>query len=111
MRLGALAVILILATPPQRQTLNVYPPGLVVGHGVRVTCRVPRHEANRQVTWGFEDWTTSTRQLDGDAAPITWQMLLNHVPCEPGPAFCIVARADGSRAIRVTQNVVVLGCD
>lgn len=91
-------------------TLTVYPRVVLAGSGVRVQCRVLRHESNRAVTWGFTEWTSTSRQLDGATARITWESTYDHVPCEPGAAFCAVERV-GKPPIVLTRTLVVTGCE
>ena len=104
-----LFVLAILTTSSDAAVLTVYPHVVFAGHGVRVTCRVPRHEANREVSWGFEHWTSTTRQLDGANSPITWTSIFNEVPCDPGRAFCAVQRV-GGRTTSITSPLLVAGC-
>ena len=104
-----LLMILLVVESATEPTLTVYPRVVFAGSGVRVQCRVPRHEANRTVTWGFTEWTSRERQLDGASAPITWTYTFNHVPCDPGLAFCRVERVRGA-AILMTQSLTVAGC-
>jgi len=91
-------------------TLTVYPRVVQPGASIRLTCRVPRHKSNRAVTWGFDNWTSTTRQLDGVYARVTWESVFDHVPCDPGRAFCEVWRVE-ARNQRVSQEVIVVGCD
>jgi hypothetical protein len=108
MRAVIVALILLATDNPQ---VSVSPRVMMAGSAVRVTCRVPRHSANRSVTWGFTDWTTSTRQLDGESSMITWTLELKRVPCDPGEAFCVVARVGARQPERASSHVEVAGCD
>ena len=107
---GNLLVLVLLLTPSDTVILTVYPRVVMAGYGVRLTCRVPRHEANRAVSWGFEHWTSTTRQLDGADSPVTWQSIFNEVPCNPGRAFCAVQRV-GGRTTYTTSPLRVAGCE
>lgn len=82
---------------PSNPQLAVMPRVMMRGAAARVTCRVARDPANRRVIWGFSDYLADERQLDGDASRVTWEALFEHLPCDPGDAFCRVIRADGSR--------------
>ena len=104
-----LLTMLLVVESATAPTLAVYPRVVFAGSGVRVQCRVPRHTDNRAVTWGFTDWTSLGRQLDGADAPITWAYTFNDVPCDPGLAFCRVERVRGA-AILMTQSLTVAGC-
>ena len=107
---GGMLILVLLATLSDTVVLTVYPHVVMAGYSVRITCRVPRHAANRTVAWGFEHWTSTARQLDGLDAPITWQSTWAHVPCDPGRAFCAVERADGQHTYR-TSSLLVAGCE
>ena len=104
-----LFILAILTTSFDVAVLTVYPHVVFAGHGVRVTCRVPRHDTNRAVSWGFEHWTSTTRQLDGAQSRMTWETIYNHVPCNPGRAFCAVERV-GGRTTYTTAPLRVVGC-
>lgn len=101
------ALILILAADDPK--LTVSPRVLMAGNTVRMTCRVPRHPDNRLVQWGFSDYLNSTRDLEGERSPITWEAYFNHVPCDPGIAYCAVVRANG-KVLQTTERVEVAGC-
>ena len=101
-----LALIVAAAEDPM---LSVIPHVTVVGGNVRITCRVPRNPKNRAVVFGFEDWTTTSRQLYGEESPITHQILFEGVPCDPGELFCAVLRADGKDR-KVVVPFKVVGC-
>ena len=86
--------------------LTVYPNVVDQGGSVRVSCRVPKHADNRQVTLGLTNYTTSSRSLDGAHAPTNFTMTFQHLPCDPGPAFCLVQGVNG-RYHMETANVLV----
>lgn len=105
--------ILILAmsrpsSPPL--TMTVVPRIVFAGQSLRVECRLQRTSLNRMITLGVRDWTASTRQVDGAAAPITWTQIFAPVPCDVGPAFCTVTRAASQPALIVEQSIDVVGC-
>ena len=104
-----LLTMLLVVESAIEPTLAVYPRVVFAGSGVRVQCRVPRRAEHRSVTWGFTDWTSLGRQLDGADAPVTWAYTFDHVPCDPGFAFCRVERVRGA-AIVITQSLTVAGC-
>ena len=108
--MGRLLLMMLLvvesATAP---TLTVYPRVVFAGSGVRVQCRVPRDVDNRNVMWGFTNWTSTSRQLNGANAHVTWESVFSPVPCDPGEAFCVVERAQGS-VRTATQSLTVAGC-
>lgn len=90
-------------------SIRAYPQAVMVGQGVGLTCKVTPHPDNRQLRMGFKMWQTSTRQLEGEAAPITWNQIFNRIPCDPGEAFCLLTRADG-KTFGATIEVAVGGC-
>lgn len=79
------------------------------GGTILVTCKVPRNVNNRTLRFGVDGYSTSTKQLDGDQARVTWQMFVEHMPCDIGPAFCEVVTA-GGRVDRVELPVTVAAC-
>ena len=74
-----------------------------------LTCRVGRDARNRTLEYGVVDYVSSLRELAGVYAPVTWQLRMDRVPCDVGPAFCLVSRSDGSRE-RVIADFLVSGC-
>lgn len=76
---------------------------------MRLTCKVPREAANRKLRAGFEWWTAYEVSLEGEQAPTTFDRWFQHVPCDPGLAFCEVTKETG-RTIRVALPVSVAGC-
>lgn len=106
-KLAAVVLMLIMAQPI---SIRVFPSVVMVGQGVGLTCKVTPHPDNRQLKMGFKLWQASERQLEGEAAPITWNMIFGKVPCEPGEAFCAVIRS-GGKVHQVTTGVEVKGCE
>jgi len=87
----------------------------VVMHGgeVWLTCRVTPNKYNRTLIFGIggTERERSERQLDGYDAPITWgPMPIKNIPCNAGPAYCVVVRADGTSA-RAMLTIEVAGCE
>ena len=109
-RITIIAMALLLMGAAEDPMLSVFPHATIVGGNVRITCRVPRNPRNRVVVYGFRDWTTTSRQLDGESSRITHQILLQGVPCDPGELFCAVLRADGKDRLVVVPFTVV-GCE
>jgi hypothetical protein len=94
---------------PIKPTLTVYPRVFFAGSTVHLQCRITRDKDNRWVTFGFEDYRTSTEQLDGENSRAVFDVWLDHVPCEPGRAFCLV-RSSQDVTSRVDVMVTVAGC-
>jgi hypothetical protein len=92
------------------QAIRIRPRVVMRDGAVWLTCRVPRDAANRRLNYGVVDLRDSARQLDGDAAPALWQVLIDHIPCGVGPAYCVITTATG-RQTRVVVDVPVTGCD
>lgn len=105
------ALTLMLSFAKDSPDLRVYPRAVLVNQAVRLTCRVPRHADNRRVTWGLELVTSSSRDLEGENSPITFEALVEHVPCEPGAAFCEVIRVNRDQPLRAVATLAVGGCD
>jgi hypothetical protein len=84
----------VLATPPG-QSVRVTPAIVRVNGAAWVTCHVPSFVNNRTVEIGIGEYASSTRPMDGDQAPITYQLLFEHLPCESVDAFCLVTRILG----------------
>lgn len=91
---------------PGTQVLKVYPAVVFEGQNVRVQCRVPRHPSNLTVQFGVDGWRSSEKPVD----KVTFEMLLEGVPCEAGQAFCLVRRAGGAEKLVVAPFAIV-GCD
>lgn len=94
----------------QRVTIDVNPRAIMVGNAIRLRCRVPRDEHNRKLEMGVVDYVSSQYDLEGDAAPVTWERLITHMPCDVGPAYCAVQVDDGRWAIE-RQDLSVNGCE
>ncbi len=105
-----LFLMLLVIAAQKPISLDVTPHVLFAGREVRITCRVMRNALNREVQWGFENYLSDTRQLDGEDSRITWEAWFPHMPCDPGRAFCQVKRADSTYGY-VSQNVEVAGCE
>ncbi len=109
-----LLALLLLLSAPSRVSIAVLPTIVPAGGTVRVTCTVPRHPDNRWLEIGvyYEGgvvYQSSLRQLDGDTAPITHTMLVDHMPCEAVVASCYLIPAVGPQA-RAVRAVEVVGC-
>jgi hypothetical protein len=105
-----LSGILLGATDP-RVTIKLRPQVVMKGGAFWLTCRVPRNPHNRLLEYGVVDYRPgSQRQLDGDRAQITWQVLVEHLPCDVGPAYCAVQTDDG-RWERVQHPIVIAACE
>ncbi len=104
-----LLVLFLLVTAPsdEKLTIRVTPTTLFGGGAIRLTCRVPRDPDNRRLEYGVEGYTSSERQLDGEASRVTWDALIDHVPCGVERVFCEVTRADRKR-VRATAPLVVV---
>ena len=108
-----LALVLLLSTPP-RVSIAVVPTVFPVGGTLRLTCTVPRHPDNRWLVLGvyYEGsvvYQASERQLDGELAPVTHVMYVDHIPCDATVAQCYLLPSVGPQ-FRATQSVVVAGC-
>ena len=90
-------------------TISVYGRIVPKGGDVRVTCRVQRHPDNRWLDMGITPYRLSGRQLNGNAAPITYEVWFTHIPCEADAAFCAVVDSRG-RVRTVRQSITVVGC-
>ncbi len=95
-------------------SIAVTPALVPAGGTVRVTCTVPRHPDNRWLEIGVYYgggvvYQSSLRQLDGEAAPITHMMTVDHMPCETVVALCYLIPAVG-RQYRAVRAVEVAGC-
>ena len=98
-------------TSHQPVEIRVRPQALLEGSAFWLTCRVEKDDRNRLLDYGVVNYREhSQRQLDGSQAPITFQALIEQVPCDAGPAYCQVHRLDGSIA-RAIQPITVAGCD
>lgn len=106
----AAAIYYAAVADPPRVTVRANPRVVMAGNAVGVTCRVPRHPDNRGLTVGIDGYRSSYVQLDGEAARVTHLVTYEHVPCEAGDAYCVLADA-GGRTWRAAEPVLVSGCD
>lgn len=112
-----LVLLLLLSTLPlaaeQGLNLRVSPAALIVGQSVWLTCRVTPDASNRKLHFGIAGSTRedSQRDLEGSKAAITWGPYeVPRVPCNAGPAYCVVDR-QGERPLQAMQQIYVGGCD
>lgn len=85
------------------------PTVLFRGSDMFVRCTIPPDAENRTAFLGVRGYTSSRRNLEGDQAPLVHELLVHHVPCDVGPAFCEVINSAG-RSHVVEAPVVVTGC-
>lgn len=92
--------------------ITVYPSQVIVNGSVRLRCTVPRDAEHRWLDMGIEDYRTSGRPLEGEGAPITHEMLIEHVPCigVAVTAFCVVTNAT-RKPERAVFMLNVGGCE
>jgi len=93
--------------------IRVYPQAVLQGNSVFLTCRVSPDDRNRKLLFGIagSEREGSERQLDGSKAPITWgPMEFKRMPCNAGPAYCIVER-QGERPLQAMEQLTVGGCE
>lgn len=107
MKLFLMTLVLVLTAPEVR--IDVMPRVVMVGASIRLTCKVAPHPDNRELQMGFDNWTESTRQLEGDRAPITYQFIRDRVPCDPGDAYCLLKRTNDG--IIAKTSIEVRGCN
>lgn len=97
------------ATTP-RVTIDVMPRTLLAGGSIRLRCRVPRDAANRRLEFGVEGYRSSQEDLDGENARVFWETIIEHVPCDPGPAYCAV-QTNQDKWYRAAADLTVAGCE
>ena len=108
-----LLIILILsqALSGSGISIKMYPQQLMKGEGTWLTCRVTPDLKNKALEYGLTDYTSSTRELDGYDAPITWgPYLYKAVPCYVSEGYCLITHNDGSFD-RASTKLIVSGCD
>lgn len=112
MRSVFLAVVLAATAVGPRVKIRVSPIAVMKGGSVNLYCTVPRNAENRLLEYGVLDFRPgSQRDLDGERAAITWgPILIQHVPCDAGPAYCAV-KDMYERWTRVEQKINVAGCE
>ena len=103
-------ILLFAAAAGGDLSVRAVPAFVQPGGAVRITCRVQPDAKNRKIEFGVEDYYSVTRELDGEDAPITWERIVDHLPCGAGRAFCRVTRADRSSRL-VVAPLEVIGCD
>ncbi len=92
-----------------RVSIHVLPQAFIAGSSVRLTCTVSHHPDNRWLTLAIIPETSSTKQLDGESAPITHVLLVHHVSCDADIALCEVEDNLG-HAFSATAPLQVGGC-
>lgn len=108
----AAAFVLAMSVPSeaQRVVAKVYPSVVMAGQSVKVTCTVEPNAANRWLTMGVANYRWQGRQLEGEDAAITHQQTWDRVPCDSGPAFCLVQ--DANRKQHAAEaDLLVVGCE
>jgi hypothetical protein len=103
----------VLAAGDSGINTRVYPQAILRGNSLWLTCRVTPNNSNRLLRYGVvnSEQENTERQLDGKDARITWGPVeIKRVPCDAGPAYCQVLRADGSHSEDIRQ-INVGGCE
>jgi hypothetical protein len=111
----AILLSLLLAATAGSSGINtrVYPQVIVAGSSIWLTCRVTPDERNRKLIYGIagSEQEQTERQLDGYGAKITWGPTeIKRIPCDAGPAYCIVVRNDGTTS-RDIKDITIGGCE
>lgn len=110
---NVLLALLLAATGGSGIQTRVYPQATMAGESVWLTCRVTPDSRNRLLIYGIagSEQENTERQLDGYDAKITWgPTLIKRIPCDAGPAYCIVVRNDGSH-VQDTKPLTVGNCE
>lgn len=101
----------MIAEGESRVSIAIRPSVVMSGGAFWLTCTVPRNPHNRTVEWGVANFREgSQRDMEGEAAPVTYKVLIEHVPCDAGPAYCAV-RTDDARWARAEVGFEVGGCN
>lgn len=65
---------------------------------IELTCKVAPNAANRQLRYGFVEWTSSEAPINGtEDRPTHGPFRYTNVPCGVPAAYCVVVRNDGSQ--------------
>lgn len=85
------------------------------GNSLYVTCRTQTHDNNRWIEAGIEDFTVSTKPMEGRYAPRIWPFLFKGIPCGSEVAYCkMYQRNDsgpGFKEFVAIQRFVMTGCE
>lgn len=104
---GWLFLAMFLLAP---EPVSIHAPAVIMaGSSVRIACQVPRQADNRWLEIALVPYRSSGVQLDGDQAPITHEVIYEHVPCAVTEADCILSTT--TRKHYATQTVLIAGCD
>lgn len=96
---------------PDKLSIRLSPRVLFVGNDLTLTCHVPRDPRNRLLDYGVANYREhSQRDLHGESSPMTFQALIERLPCGSGPAYCFVARNDQTSE-QVNQDFQLVGCE
>lgn len=107
----AFAVAALAATSDNGLNIRLSKQVVLAGQSTWLTCRVSPDSRNRKLLYGIAGMLASERQLDGKDAPITWGPTeFKHVPCDAGPAYCVVER-QGERPLQAMLELQVAGCE
>lgn len=106
----AVALAVAAVAEPARVKIKVTPQVVMVGGAIRVTCTVPRDARNRELEVGVGFYARESRQLDGEAARVTWEFVFEHIPCVADRAVCLV-HSQGLGDAFQDAPINVAGCD
>ena len=97
--LGLLVVLLIMNAVDGNGIHTTLSTHMVTGSSpITLTCKVTPDARNRQLRYGFAEWTGSERPLNGaDDRPTHGPFTYAKVPCGVPAAYCVVVRNDGSQ--------------
>lgn len=102
-----LALLLAALSTPTSVSITISAHVLQGGGSTAITCRVHPDPRNRELRAGIPDVAQSSRQLEGEDAPITHRFApITHIPCDADTAYCQVIRNDGSYATAKTTFLV-----
>lgn len=104
------SVLLAALSSPKVVSIRVDRPVVMAGGDLAVTCRVPPEPWHRELQAGLPEYYTSTRQLDGADAPLTFRFEYHHIPCVVESAICAVKDNDGKITVASTP-IQVAGCE
>lgn len=113
-RYAILILLMLTGGRSDRVSIAVVPTVSLVNGTARLTCTAPRNPDNRWLVLGaYYDggivYQSSMRQLDGESAPVTHVLYVEHIPCDLAVMACQLYDNLGKQFTAV-QPFTVSGC-
>lgn len=91
-------------------SIRITPQVVMRGAAMRLTCRVDQDPRNRVLEYGIDGYTRTQMDLDGEHSRVTFERIIERIPCDVGPAYCALYRNEGKPILR-SINFEIANCD